>query len=120
MQGYLKITNDNLAQMNKNMQNLKSNATVNGPSITVDTPTAEETGQAVENQLIDSGQTIDTTTTDNITNLDETDTLTEIKTKYSDRYDLFINTLKGSDLFTLPFSIFTGPSFRVRLLCSNR
>lgn len=67
-------------------------------------------GKDVEDELIDPGQTIDTTTTDNITSLDETDTLTEIKTKYSDRYDLFINTLKGSDLFTEPFDIFTGPS----------
>nr|WP_319491778.1 hypothetical protein [uncultured Desulfobacter sp.] len=60
--------------------------------------------------MIDSGQTIDTTITDNIPALDETDTLTAIKTKYSDRYDLFISTVKESDLFSLPFDIFAGPS----------
>lgn len=107
IQGYLGISNDTLAKINENIKDIDSGSSV---SDTGTTPTADEIGQAVEDNLIDSSQTIDTTTTDNISALDETDTLTAIQTKYSDRYDLFITTLKGSDLFSLPFGIFTGPS----------
>ena len=73
-------------------------------------PTAEDIGKSVKDNLIDPSQTIDTTITDNLSALDKTDTLTSVKTKYSDRYDSFITTLKGSDLFSLPFGIFAGPS----------
>jgi len=111
IQGFLGITNDYLAQIEKD---LASPSAVSSPKssfqVTTGYPSADEIGQAVGDNLIDSGQTIDPTITDNIEALDETDTLTTIKTKYSDRYDLFIDTLKDSDLFTLPFSIFTGPS----------
>nr|WP_319396464.1 hypothetical protein [uncultured Desulfobacter sp.] len=110
IQKYLGITNDYLAKINK--KELETNVSVSGGGSVVSStgPSADEIGQAVEDNLIDSGQTIDTTITDNIPALDETDTLTAIKTKYSDRYDLFITTLKGSDLFSLPFDIFSGPS----------
>ena len=110
IQKYLGITNDYLAKINK--KELETTVSVSGGGSVVSStgPSADEIGQAVEDNLIDSGQTIDTTITDNISALDETDTLTAIKTKYSDRYDLFITTVKESDLFSLPFDIFTGPS----------
>ncbi|WP_035242441.1 hypothetical protein, partial [Desulfobacter vibrioformis] len=99
----LGITNGLLGKLNN-----KSGSSGNGAVVYA--PTAAEIGEAVEDSLIDPTQTIDTTITDNIPDLDETETLTAIKTKYSDRYDLFLDTLKESDLFTLPFAIFTGPS----------
>lgn len=101
---YLGITNDLLGKINN-----KSGSS-GGLLVGMNTPTADEIGQSVKDKLIDSGQTIDTTITDNIPDLDKTDTITAIKTKYSDRYDLFITTLKESDLFSLPFEIFAGPS----------
>jgi len=111
IQGYLRITNDLLAKIkDKTGTGSSSSSKSGGAVVTVKTPSADEIGQAVEDNLIDSGQTIDTTITDNIPALDETDTLTAIKTKYSDRYDLFITTVKESDLFSLPFDIFAGPS----------
>ncbi|WP_321414389.1 hypothetical protein [uncultured Desulfobacter sp.] len=109
IQKYLGITNDYLAKINDKTGTASSTSS-GGSVVSVTTPTADEIGQAVGDNLIDSSQTIDTTVTDNIPDLDETDTLTTIKTKYSDRYDLFITTLKGSDLFSLPFGIFSGPS----------
>jgi len=99
---YLGITNDLLGQISNKLDSL-------GGSVFY-APTADQIGQAVKDNLIDPTQTIDTTVTDNIPGLDETETLTAIKARYSDRYDLFINTLKDSDLFTVPFAIFTGPS----------
>nr|WP_319492963.1 hypothetical protein [uncultured Desulfobacter sp.] len=110
IQKYLGITNDYLAKINK--KELETTVSVSGGGSVVSStgPSADEIGQAVGDNLIDSGQTIDTTITDNIPALDETDTLTAIKTKYSDRYDLFITTVKESDLFSLPFDIFAGPS----------
>ncbi|WP_051085661.1 hypothetical protein, partial [Desulfobacter curvatus] len=104
IQKYLGITNDYLAKINDKTGTASSTSS-DGAVVTVTTPSADEIGQAVEDNLIDPGQTIDTTITDNIPDLDETDTLTAIKTKYSDRYDLFITTLKESDLFSLPFDI---------------
>ncbi|WP_051958102.1 hypothetical protein [Desulfobacter vibrioformis] len=104
----LGIANNLLAKINSKSGTGTGTGTLpsgSGPDLT-----ADEIGDAVEDSLIDPTQTIDTTITDNILDLDETETLTAIKTKYSDRYDLFIDTLKESDLFTLPFSIFTGPS----------
>nr|WP_319490247.1 hypothetical protein [uncultured Desulfobacter sp.] len=109
IQKYLGITNDYLAKINDKAGKTSSTSS-GGAVVSVNTPTADEIGQAVGDNLIDSGQTIDTTITDNIPALDETDTLTAIKTKYSDRYDLFITTVKESDLFSLPFDIFAGPS----------
>ncbi len=109
IQKYLGITNDYLAKINDKAGKTSSTSS-GGAVVSVNTPTADEIGQAVGDNLIDSGQTIDTTITDNIPALDETDTLTAIKTKYSDRYDLFISTVKESDLFSLPFDIFAGPS----------
>ena len=73
-------------------------------------PTSDDIGNSVKDNLIDPSQTIDTTITDNISALDKTETLTSINTKYSDRFGSFITTLKGSDLFSLPFGIFSGPS----------
>ncbi|WP_020586774.1 hypothetical protein [Desulfobacter curvatus] len=102
---YLGIGNDLLAKIEKGVNGSGSRSGEKSG-----TPTADEIGQAVEDELIDPSQTIDTTITDNISDLDETETLTAIKTKYSERYDLFITTLKESDLFSLPFDIFTGPS----------
>ena len=102
--GHLGISNGHLSDISDEI------GKISNPSITLTTPTADAIGQAVSSQLIDSGQTIDKTITDNIPALDKTDTLTAIKTKYSDRSDLFISTLKESDLFSLPFNIFTGPS----------
>ncbi|WP_289022283.1 hypothetical protein [Desulfobacter postgatei] len=118
IQKYLGVSNDLLAKINENIRDVESGVAsvkMGGGALAVgsDTeaiPTADEIGQAVNDKLIDSGQTIDTTITDNLASLDKTDTLTSVKTKYSDRYDLFITTLKGSDLFSLPFGIFTGPS----------
>ena len=109
IQKYLGITNDYLAKINDKTGKTSSTST-GGAVVTVNTPTADEIGQAVEDNLIDSGQTIDPTITDNIPDLDKTDKLTQMKTECSDRYDLFINTLKDSDLFTVPFSLFDGPS----------
>jgi hypothetical protein len=105
---YLGIGNDLLAKIEKGVSGGRSGS--GGAIVSVNTPSADEIGQAVEDQLIDSGQTIDTTITDDIPGLDETEALTVIKTKYSERYDLFITTLKESDLFSLPFDIFSGPS----------
>lgn len=111
IQKYLGITNDYLAKINdKTGTGTSSSSKSGGAFVSVNTPTADEIGQAVEDNLIDPGQTIDKTITDNIPDLDQTDTLTAINTKYSDRYDLFITTLKESDLFSLPFEIFSGPS----------
>ncbi|WP_286822169.1 hypothetical protein [Desulfobacter sp. UBA2225] len=118
IQKYLGVSNDLLAKINENIKNVESGVDAvkfGGGALSVGSetgtiPTADEIGQAVNDKLIDSGQTIDTTITDNLASLDKTDTLTSVKTKYSDRYDLFIATLKGSDLFSLPFGIFTGPS----------
>jgi hypothetical protein len=109
IQKYLGITNDYLAKINDKSGKTSSTSS-GGAFVSVNTPTADEIGQAVEDNLIDSGQTIDPTTTDNIPDLDKTDKLTQMKTECSDRYDLFINTLKDSDLFTVPFSLFDGPS----------
>jgi len=110
IQKYLGITNDYLAKINK--KELETTVSVSGGGSVVSStgPSADEIGQAVGDNLIDSGQTIDPTTTDNIPDLDKTDKLTQMKTECSDRYDLFINTLKDSDLFTVPFSLFDGPS----------
>ena len=106
-------TNSNLNLIAQTLGVIKNN-TSSSPSISVTTPTASEigeaVGQSVHDKLIDTNQIIDTTVTDNLLSLDKTDSLTTIQTKYSDRYDLFITTLQGSDLFSLPFGIFSGPS----------
>ncbi|WP_287038857.1 hypothetical protein [Desulfobacter sp.] len=98
----LSIISDHLSLSNGHLSNINDGIAA--------LPTAEDIGQSVKDNLIDPSQTIDTTITDNIPTLDKTDTLTSVKIKCSDRYDLFITTLKGSDLFSLPFGIFTGPS----------
>lgn len=109
---------ENINATNQNLESLVASlgisnghlSGIEGELKALDIPTAEEIGESIGNNLIDTEQTIDTTITDNIPDLDETETLTAINTKYSGRYDLFITTLKGSDLFSLPFGIFTGPS----------
>ncbi|EIM62134.1 hypothetical protein [Desulfobacter postgatei] len=103
----LGITNDLLAIVNSKIGSGSGNFS---DGVQDSFPTAEDIGQSVKDNLIDSSQTIDTTSTDNISALDRTETLTSINTKYSGRFDSFITTLKGSDLFSLPFGIFAGPS----------
>jgi len=114
----INTVSENINATNQNLESLVASLGISNDHLSgiegelkaLDMPTAEEIGESIGNNLIDTEQTIDTTITENIPDLDETETLTAINTKYSDRYDLFITTLKESDLFSLPFDIFTGPS----------
>lgn len=106
----LGITNNLLAQLNS-----KTGGSGSGTSSTYRESegtdlTAEEIGDAVGDSLIDPSQTFDNTTTNNIPSIDQDDNVTDAKNKFSDRYDSFINNIKGSDLFTEPFGIFSGPT----------
>ncbi|MEH0021000.1 MAG: hypothetical protein V6Z89_15200 [Desulfobacter sp.] len=107
---YLRINNDYLAKLNAKKYSVDATVKTTGGTVMVKTPTAEEIGEAVDNSLIDSSQGIDTSITDNIPALDESTALTEIQLKYITRYEEFLTNIKSSDLFSLPFEIFSGPS----------
>lgn len=103
---YLKVNNDLLAEIIKKIGTMSS-GTVVVSSDSESGLTADEIGQSVRDNLIDPSQTYDSSGTENISHIsvDETQ-LEDVKTKYSDRFDLFLNNIKGTDLFGQTLGIF--------------
>jgi len=105
---YLGISNDLLAKIN-NKTKSGSATSDSGGSLSYG-PSATDIGNAVKDSLIDSSQTISNAPDGTEPLPDKTDDLNSTKTKFSDRFGLLTDTLRGSDLFSLPFAIFEGPT----------
>jgi len=101
-----------LSQINKNTSAIAAkdttvNVNVTGGTSQVDFPTAEDIATANYNKFNNSSETYDHSVTDNIDDYTiSSDTESSIKTQYSDRFNEFFTSVKGSDLFSVPFELF--------------
>ena len=105
---YLGIGNDLLAKINNKTGGQSAISGDTGSDLEV--PSADDIGKSVKDNLIDPSQTIGNVPNGTETVPDKTDDLNNAKTEFSDRFGEFIDVIKNSDLFSLPFSIFEGPT----------